>query len=124
MVLRTTNYMLSQAIRLVAVCFIVTVVGCASVPDRNPVPPDLTTKVGIPGIPEARFWGDENPEWSKKRMDTFTDADFRKTFRGYIINLTIILPSLAEVPMVLLALDFWWAGPLPEPAPSSPWLQG
>ena len=82
MVLRTTNYMLSQAIRLVAVCFIVTVVGCASVPDRNPVPPDLTTKVGIPGIPEARFWGDENPEWSKKRMDTFTDADFRKNFPG------------------------------------------
>lgn len=82
MLLRTANHTLSQVIRLIAVGFVVTVVGCASIPDRNPVPPDLTTKVGIPGIPEARFWGDENPEWSQKRMGTFTDADFRKNFPG------------------------------------------
>ena len=82
MVLRTSNHMRSQAIRLVTICLIAMFIGCAGVPDRNPVPPDLTTKVGIPGIPEARFWGDENPEWSKKRMDTLTDSEFQKNYPG------------------------------------------
>jgi hypothetical protein len=36
-------------------------VACGSVPSRNAVPPDLGLEAGIPGIPLARFWGDEGP---------------------------------------------------------------
>ena len=67
---------------LFTIAIMMTFFGCASLPERNPVPPELTTKVGIPGIPEARLWGEENPEWSKKKIDTFTDADFRNYYPG------------------------------------------
>jgi len=68
--------------RLAAISLILTVVACASTPTRNPVPPELTTKVGIPGIPEARFWGDEWSKFSMERIDKFTDSDFRDYFSG------------------------------------------
>ena len=57
-------------------------VACASTPVRNPVPAELTSQVGIEGIPEARFWGDEWPKFSMERFETYTDADFRKHFKG------------------------------------------
>jgi predicted patatin/cPLA2 family phospholipase len=41
--------------------------GCASVPKRQPLPPELTEEATLPGIPDARVWGDEIPfyadEW-------------------------------------------------------------
>jgi predicted acylesterase/phospholipase RssA len=57
-------------------------VACASAPARNPVPAELTSQVGIEGIPDARFWGDEWPKFSMERFETYTDADFRKHFKG------------------------------------------
>ena len=57
-------------------------VACASTPARNPVPAELTSQVGIEGIPDARFWGDEWPKFSMERFETYTDADFRKHFKG------------------------------------------
>ena len=57
-------------------------VACASTPARNPVPAELTSQVGIEGIPEARFWGDEWPKFSMDRFESYTDADFRKHFKG------------------------------------------
>jgi predicted acylesterase/phospholipase RssA len=57
-------------------------VACASTPARNPVPAELTSQVGIEGIPDARFWGDEWPKFSIERFETYTDADFRKHFKG------------------------------------------
>ena len=39
--------------------------GCVSVPKRNPIPEELITDASIPGLPEARIWGDEPPEWSE-----------------------------------------------------------
>ncbi len=33
--------------------------GCAGAPTRNPLPLELTNDAAIPGIPEARFWGDD-----------------------------------------------------------------
>ena len=74
--------MLCRVSRLVAIGLIVMIAGCASVPERHPVPPSLTTKVGIPGISEARFWGDEWPKFAKVKLDTFTDADFRQYYSG------------------------------------------
>jgi predicted patatin/cPLA2 family phospholipase len=66
--------------RLAAIGLLMAVVACASTPARNPVPPELTSKVGIEGIPEARFWGDEWPKFSLERFETYTDADFQEHF--------------------------------------------
>ena len=49
--------------------------GCANLPERNPLPLDLTNVAGIPGVPEARFWGDEWPKFSQERMKIFSEAD-------------------------------------------------
>ena len=37
--------------------------GCGIVPTRNQVPELYSKTTEIPGIPEARFWGDETPPW-------------------------------------------------------------
>jgi hypothetical protein len=66
--------------RLAAIGLLLALVACAGTPARNPVPPELTSQVGIEGIPEARFWGDEWPKFSLERFETYTDADFRKHF--------------------------------------------
>lgn len=36
---------------------------CTATPSRNPVPPDLAASASIPGLPKARAWADEAPEW-------------------------------------------------------------
>ena len=56
--------------------------GCASVPERNPLPYEYTLKAGIPGIPNARSWGDEWPTFAAEMFEEFTDADFRQNFSG------------------------------------------
>ena len=56
------------------------ITGCASVPDRVPVPPELTLQVAIPGVPDARTWADEWPNFSEEIFANFTDADFRRVF--------------------------------------------
>ena len=66
--------------RLAAIGLLMAVVACAGTPARNPVPSKLTSQVGIDGIPEARFWGDEWPKFSLERFDTYTDAGFREQF--------------------------------------------
>ena len=43
--------------RLITISFVVTAVGCVSVPERHPLPPDLVKQAGIPGVPNALFWG-------------------------------------------------------------------
>jgi len=62
------------------VLLIVTLVGCASVPERHPLPREYTNKAGIAGIPDARSWGDEWPTFSAKRFATFTENDFRREY--------------------------------------------
>jgi len=54
--------------------------GCASLPERHPLPLELTNQAVIPGIPAARFWGDEWPKFSMEKFNTYTDADFRNKF--------------------------------------------
>jgi predicted acylesterase/phospholipase RssA len=56
--------------------------GCASVPERHPLPPEYTLKAVIPGIPNARSWGDEWPTFAAEMFEEFTDADFRQNFSG------------------------------------------
>lgn len=56
------------------------VIGCANMPERNPVPPELTNLAGIPGVPDARFWGDGSPTFAIDRFRAFTDAQMRHNF--------------------------------------------
>lgn len=72
--LRTISKWLSMAILAVGMY------GCAGTPPRNPLPLELTEYASIPGVPEARFWGDEWPKFSMERFETFGDADFQRYF--------------------------------------------
>jgi len=72
-----------SAIRKLASClivltFAVTGFGCAGKPVRNPLPLELTNEASIPGVPEARFWGDEWPKYGLERINTYTDDDYRR----------------------------------------------
>ena len=66
---------------LVAVAMVIGV-GCTSTPARNPLPLELTNQAVVPGVPEARFWGDEWPKFSLERFNTFTESDFQRHFEG------------------------------------------
>ena len=74
--------LLTLAVGLTTVGLLLAIAGCAGTPVRNPVPPELVSQVGIEGIPEARFWGDEWPKFSLELFETYTDADFQKHFSG------------------------------------------
>jgi predicted acylesterase/phospholipase RssA len=62
--------------------FVAIGVGCASLPERNPLPLELTNEAGVPGVPEARFWGDKWPKYSLEVFETFTDEDFLRGYPG------------------------------------------
>jgi predicted acylesterase/phospholipase RssA len=62
--------------------FVAIGVGCAGLPERNPLPLELTNQAGVPGIPEARFWGDEWPKYSLEALETYTDDDYLRRFPG------------------------------------------
>ena len=66
---------------LVAVAMVIGV-GCSSTPARNPLPLELINQAVVPGVPEARFWGDEWPKFSLERVETFTEKDFQRDFAG------------------------------------------
>ncbi len=81
--MKTEKKNLPAIFRLIAAACLLIVTGCAGSPSRvNPVPAELTSKVAIEGIPEARFWGDEWPRFSLQRFATFSDNDFKKFFSG------------------------------------------
>lgn len=65
---------------LAAAVLVGSLYGCAGTPPRNPLPLELTNQAGIPGAPEARFWGDEWPRFSMERFETFSDDDFKRYF--------------------------------------------
>ena len=71
-----------QARCRIIVTLLITLAGCASVPERQPLPPEYTNKAGIPGIPEARTWADEWPTWSKDKFTTVTSAELRENYSG------------------------------------------
>jgi len=54
--------------------------GCASVPERTPLPRELTNDAVVPGIPNARFWADEWPKYGLDRFNTLTDAQLKADF--------------------------------------------
>jgi predicted patatin/cPLA2 family phospholipase len=66
--------------RLVVIGLLATLFGCASVPERTQLPLEVTRQAGIPGIPDARFWGDAWPQYNMERLESFTDADLRENY--------------------------------------------
>src|SRR5678815_1267767 len=54
--------------------------GCASVPERIPVPVQLVTEAGIPGVPDARSWGDDWPKTFADPFEAATDAELQLEF--------------------------------------------
>ncbi|MFC1773983.1 patatin-like phospholipase family protein [Pseudomonadota bacterium] len=76
------SLLLRQASRWSALTLLLILTGCASMPERHPLPPEYTLKAGIPGIPEARFWGDEWPTFAAEKFEEFTVADFQREYDG------------------------------------------
>jgi predicted patatin/cPLA2 family phospholipase len=73
---------LKQASQWSTVVLLLILTGCASTPERQPIPPEYTLKAEIPGIPEARFWGDEWPTFAAEKFEEFTVDDFQQDFSG------------------------------------------
>ena len=71
-----------QASRWMIVALLLILTACAGAPERQPLPPEYTLKAVIPGIPDARFWGDEWPTFAAERFERFTVADFQREFDG------------------------------------------
>jgi predicted patatin/cPLA2 family phospholipase len=71
-----------QASSWVTIALLLILTGCASTPERQPLPPEYTLKAGISGIPDARFWGDEWPTFAAERFEIFTVADFQREFES------------------------------------------
>jgi len=108
--------------RLLVTGLLATLLGCATVPERTPLPLELTNKASIPGIPDARFWGDEWPKFAMQMFETSSSAELReKKSREYTASHTTTLPSPAVAPTGRLAPGCWWGGRRPVRARSSPW---
>ena len=74
----------SRGAFLLTIGFAVLLAGCATIQGRLPVPVTVSAIPEIPGIPEARFWGDEVPPYTMRRLEEFDDADVRFLFRGVV----------------------------------------
>jgi predicted acylesterase/phospholipase RssA len=67
------------AATLVVLCL---AAGCAGAPARAPVPLELIRQAAIPGVPDARFFGDATPEFVLRTLETATDAELARNFEG------------------------------------------
>jgi predicted acylesterase/phospholipase RssA len=76
--IRRIAFAMSTKIAVIGMVLILS--ACSGVPERNPVPRELIAKAAIPGVPEARFWGDEWPKWSEKRLQEAGEAELQKNF--------------------------------------------
>lgn len=56
--------------------------GCASPPARTILPPELVNTAVIPGVPNARFWGDEWPEFSVSLFKNKSAKELQERFPG------------------------------------------
>ena len=64
-----------------AVLLALTLQGCGTGPTRAQVPEQYSATAGIPGIPRARFWGDEAPPWFEG-WEAQTTEEIRRSFAG------------------------------------------
>jgi hypothetical protein len=83
-----------QYYALVLVALLVGLVqGCATPPERTLLPQDLYDKSQVPGIPSARYWGDEAPPYAESMM-SMSSEELRARY-----------PALADRPLSLLAIS-------------------
>ncbi len=73
-VLRRPGILLSSAMLLASIA------GCSTVPERQPLPEALSDRAVIPGIPGARFWGDEWPAYSRELVSELKDENVRHLY--------------------------------------------
>ena len=67
--------------RLAPLSLSVLLLACGSVHDRQPLPAELMESAQVPGIPEARTWGDR-PVPMLERWIKLSDARLREIFSG------------------------------------------
>jgi len=67
---------------IVASTLVLIIAGCSSVMERKLMSKRLTDQAVIPGVPEARFWGNEWPQFSLEKFNRYTDADFKRFYSG------------------------------------------
>ena len=53
--------MSSSRVIVIVIMFAMLLQACSSATVRNPLPAESSDQAAIPGIPDARFWGDESP---------------------------------------------------------------
>ena len=83
MVLTTLSFSFRNIYAAFTLLCVLVLAGCASAPERLPAPEAyLNTDLSIDGIPNARFWGDEWPKWSKDKIANYTDKDFQNYYEG------------------------------------------
>jgi predicted patatin/cPLA2 family phospholipase len=80
--LKTSRLVKFVNIKYASKCFLLLVIlvqGCGSVPPRNGLPQELSEQAQIPGIPDARYWGDEAPQYTDEWF-ALSDAEIRKRY--------------------------------------------
>ncbi len=71
---------------MVLVATLLLLAGCNTIPKRYrdaPVPEELVDKVTIPGIPDARSWGDQTPPYIQEILDS-SKEEIAKKYAGII----------------------------------------
>jgi predicted acylesterase/phospholipase RssA len=56
--------------------------GCAGALTRVPVPVELIAQAEIPGIPDARYWGDASPEYAVRVIGAASSEELERAFPG------------------------------------------
>jgi len=83
-----------SVILLVLVCVALLAQGCVTAPPRNnPLPQELSSQAQIPGIPDARYWGDDAPPFANM-VQNASRAQLRERF-----------PALYNKPFTALAIS-------------------
>ncbi len=57
---------------------------CGTVPDRKPLPDPQEQMAEIPGVPNARFWGDATPDFLLERLANSTVEEIRARQTGIV----------------------------------------
>lgn len=75
---KTSHYHLLWTLSVVTLVMTL-LAGCGTAPTRNQVPEAYSATAEIPGIPRARFWGDEPPSWLGERIEMTAEESRQKS---------------------------------------------
>lgn len=66
--------------RLAVIILASTLAACSSTALRSPVPAELSAEAQVPGIPNARFWGDDISPELEQQLTTLSKAEVKSEF--------------------------------------------